>query len=85
MIEAQYSVIRYMADPARGERLNLGVLLWTEGAYRLAVDPSAAERVIRENPRLDVLRAKRLESGSVESLIAKRASPSILQSLASRA
>lgn len=55
MSEAQYSVIRYIPDPARGERLNIGILLWDEDSadYRLSLDEKAIERVIRENPRLE--------------------------------
>lgn len=55
MSEAQYSVIRYVPDPSRGERLNIGILLWDEQSadYRLELDQKAIERVIRENPRLE--------------------------------
>jgi ribosomal silencing factor RsfS len=56
MSEAHYSVIRYIPDPARGERLNIGILLWDEGSadFRLSLDEKAIERVIRENPRLEL-------------------------------
>jgi hypothetical protein len=56
MSEAQFSVIRYNPDPARGEQLNIGILLWDEdGAdYRLRIDEEATKRVIRENPRLEL-------------------------------
>jgi len=55
MSEAHYSVIRYIPDPSRGERLNIGILLWDEDSadYRLELDQKAIERVIRENPRLE--------------------------------
>lgn len=55
MSEAHYSVIRYIPDPGRGERLNIGILLWDDGStdYRLELDRKAVERVIRENPRLE--------------------------------
>lgn len=55
MSEAHYSVIRFIPDPARGERLNIGILLWDEdsGDYGLELDQKAIERVIRENPRLE--------------------------------
>lgn len=55
MSEAHYSVIRFIPDPARGELLNIGILLWDEesGDYRLELDQKAIERVIRENPRLE--------------------------------
>jgi hypothetical protein len=54
MSEARYSVIRYIPDPGRGERLNIGILLWDEESaeYRLEIEQKAIERVIRENPRL---------------------------------
>jgi ribosomal silencing factor RsfS len=56
MSEAHYSVIRYIPDPARGERLNIGILLWEEQSadFRLSLDEKAIERVIRENPRLEL-------------------------------
>lgn len=55
MSEAHYSVIRFIPDPARGERLNIGILLWDEdsGDYGLELDQKAIDRVIRENPRLE--------------------------------
>jgi Protein of unknown function (DUF3037) len=53
MSEAQYSVIRYIPDPGRGERLNVGILVWGDDAYRLRLDDRAIERVVRENPLLE--------------------------------
>lgn len=53
MTEANYSVIRYMPDPGRGESLNVGVLLWDDGDFRLRVDGKAIDRVVTENPALD--------------------------------
>jgi hypothetical protein len=50
---ANYSVIRYIPDPGRGESLNVGILLWDEDEFRLNLDDKAIERVIRENPRLE--------------------------------
>lgn len=52
MDTAHYSVIRYMPDPGRGERLNIGVLLWVGERYQLRLDDDAIDRVVRENPRL---------------------------------
>lgn len=48
MTDAQYSVIRYIPDPGRGERLNIGILLWEDqsGEYRLELDEKAVEREI---------------------------------------
>jgi hypothetical protein len=50
---AHYSVIRYIPDPGRGERLNVGILVWDERQYQLSVDDDAVKRVIRENPLLE--------------------------------
>ncbi len=52
MIEAQYAVIRYIADPARKEPLNIGVVLWHDLGCRLQLDSDAITRVVRENPYL---------------------------------
>jgi Protein of unknown function (DUF3037) len=53
-MSAHYSVIRFIPDPARGERLNIGILLWEDtGEYGLELDQKAIDRVIRENPRLE--------------------------------
>jgi hypothetical protein len=52
MRPAQYAVIRYIADPARGEALNVGILAWVGEQYRLRVDEAATRRVIRDNPFL---------------------------------
>jgi hypothetical protein len=52
MTSAQYSLLRYTPDPARNEPLNLGVIVWTHSRFRLRIDASAAERIIRENPFL---------------------------------
>jgi hypothetical protein len=52
-MSAQYSVIRYVPDPGRGESLNVGILVWDEDEFRLDVDEKAIARVIRENPRLE--------------------------------
>src|SRR5438046_2208117 len=52
MKPALYSVIRYIADPARGEALNVGILLWDSHRCHLSIDDAAVARVIRENPCL---------------------------------
>lgn len=41
-----------MPDPGRGERLNIGVLLWAGDRFQLRLDDQAVDRVVRENPRL---------------------------------
>jgi hypothetical protein len=52
MKPAHYSVIKYIADPARGEALNIGIIVWDENGFRLRVDGEAAARVIRDHPWL---------------------------------
>lgn len=52
MNPASYVVIRYIADPARNEPLNVGVLAWAGRRHELAIDTGAVARVVRENPRL---------------------------------
>lgn len=52
MVPASYVVIRYVADPARNEPLNVGVLAWSGREHELAIDREAILRVVRENPRL---------------------------------
>jgi len=52
MTNASYVVVRYVADPARNEQLNVGVLAWGAGGHQLVIDGEAVARVIRENPRL---------------------------------
>lgn len=52
MLPASYSVIRYIADPARDEPHNVGVLAWTDLHHRLQIDDEAVMRVVRDNPRL---------------------------------
>lgn len=41
-----------MPDPGRGERLNIGILLWAADRYHLRLDDDAVDRVVRENPQL---------------------------------
>src|SRR4051812_20292711 len=53
MSEASYSVIRYVPDPGRGERLNVGILLWDEDDFRVELDEKAVRRVVNQNPHLD--------------------------------
>lgn len=52
MNPANYSVIRYVPDPARNEALNVGIIVWNGAGHRLKIDEKAAERVVRENPNL---------------------------------
>jgi len=53
MSKARYSVIRYIPDLGRGESLNVGILLWNDTGFDLALERKAIDRVIRENPRLE--------------------------------
>ena len=53
MNEVNYVVVRYNADPGRGELLNIGVIAWVGHEYELQVDNDALSRVVRENPLLD--------------------------------
>lgn len=52
MKPANYAVIRYIADPARNEPVNVGVVLWNEIGSRLKLDDQAIARVVRDNPHL---------------------------------
>ncbi|MBI3970637.1 MAG: DUF3037 domain-containing protein [Chloroflexi bacterium] len=52
MRPARYAVVRYVADPARNEPLNVGVVIWDDHEYCLRVDADASQRVVRENPFL---------------------------------
>jgi len=49
---ARYVVVRYTPDPGRNEQLNIGVIVWDERSREWALDGSAIERVVRENPAL---------------------------------
>lgn len=53
MTSANYSVVRYIADPARNEALNVGVLVWNDSRFALQIDEGAVSRVIRDNPHLE--------------------------------
>lgn len=52
MKPAQYAVVRYVADPARNEPINIGMVVWNEVTSSFRLDSSALERVVRENPHL---------------------------------
>ncbi len=49
---ARYILVRYAADLARGEALNVGIIVWDESGYRMRVDNDAVARVLWENPHL---------------------------------
>ncbi len=49
---AHYAVIRYVADPARNEPVNVGIVLWNDAGSRLRLDDEAVARVVRDNPHL---------------------------------
>jgi hypothetical protein len=52
MMAGRYSLIRYIADPARGEAFNIGIIVWTEADFQLSIDEWASRRAVRENPLL---------------------------------
>jgi len=52
MTPATYSVIRYIADPARNEPLNMGILAWNEIDIELKIHSEAVARIIRSHPHL---------------------------------
>jgi hypothetical protein len=53
MKPASYSVIRYIADSARNEPINVGIVIWTDDRVDLRVEEAAMAHVIHENPHLD--------------------------------
>jgi len=53
MKPAHYILVRYAADLARGEALNVGIIVWDESGYRMRVDDDAVARVLWENPHLE--------------------------------
>lgn len=52
MRPGQYSLIRCIPDPMRGEHLNVGVILWDDRDVRIHVDGQAAERAVKKSPFL---------------------------------
>lgn len=77
---AQYSLVRYIPDLARGEALNIGVLTWTEDDYRLRIDGEAVKRAAYHSPHSssDMLRSIEL---SLKAAIGKPFSPERVKSL----
>jgi hypothetical protein len=53
MKDANYTVVKYVPDPARNEALNIGIVLWSNNRFALRIADAAVARVIRENPRLE--------------------------------
>ncbi len=53
MRSANYSVVRYIADPARNEPQNVGIIIWNDERFGLAIDDAALARVVRDNPHLE--------------------------------
>jgi hypothetical protein len=51
--DTHYSLLRFVPDPARGEALNVGVVLWTPDEIEVRLDDEALEGLARINPRLD--------------------------------
>lgn len=52
MTGAEYMILRYIADPARSEALNIGIAVSGPQGLRIGVDQHAATRAVRDNPRL---------------------------------
>ncbi len=52
MKTAHYAVVRYVADPARNEPVNVGIVLWSGYESRIKFEPDALARVVRQNPHL---------------------------------
>lgn len=52
MKAASYAVVRFVADPARNEPVNVGIVAWDDVRRELRIDATALERVIRDNPHL---------------------------------
>lgn len=72
MIQAQYMLIRYIADPARNEALNVGIVAWSQYGYQFGFDQEAAKRVVRGNPHLAKDAVTQVES-YLHQLLANRA------------
>ncbi len=72
MTPASYAVIRYVADPARNEPVNGGVVLWNEVGSRLKLDDQAIARVVRDNPHLSRDALRYLDDFLRRRLIARR-------------
>src|SRR5439155_1319512 len=53
MTAAHYAVVRYIADPGRGEPFNVGVVLWDSEGYLLRIDRDAVKRVSQQSPWLE--------------------------------
>jgi hypothetical protein len=54
MSKGYYSVIRCIPDPARGELLNIGVVIWANKRFLVDVDRAAARRAAKETPGLSL-------------------------------
>lgn len=52
MMRAEYALVRYIADPARYEPRNVGIVFWDGEQWECRIDPEAARRVEAENPHL---------------------------------
>lgn len=49
---SQYVVVRYVADRARNEPMNVGIVLWNGEKSHVRVDEEAVERILRDYPNL---------------------------------
>jgi hypothetical protein len=53
LIEANYSILRYIPDPMRGEPVNIGIIIWTGNVYEFLLDHEALGRALTLNPDLE--------------------------------
>jgi len=54
MSAGNYSVIRCVPDPARGELFNIGIAIWLRGRFIVDINHAAARRAAKENPYLAI-------------------------------
>jgi Protein of unknown function (DUF3037) len=66
--DAYYSLVRYIADLARNEALNVGILLWNDADVKLRLDDEAIARIVRENPYLQTDALRHLEDELIDQL-----------------
>ena len=71
MTAARYSLIRFLADPARNEPINVGVIAWDASGVRLGLDDAALYRVYRLNPNLAKAAVDHVEELLESSIVAR--------------
>lgn len=68
MRRGHYIVVRYIADLARNEPRNVGVMVWDDAQYRLRIDEDAVSRVVRDHPHLERDALRHIESSVLRQL-----------------